>query len=317
MATNNAPSSSSIWSDLPRRLATICLGVPLVVLVLSHNRTALLLFQGIHFLACWEWIRLLPSSLSSPSLHLLLFPIISLVVSQLNKDMFEIGMILAASLLYLTSFSQPNMVGHHLIHGMLFLTVPFRVWYVLATESFGHTFSVLLIVWNCDTGALVAGRLSKTLISSSIATPTPAFQPHWRQWLHAVSPAKSVAGMWGGLVGGTATAVFLPTVWRFAEGSFRTLPLRGYDFREGSLSEEPFWDDFPYANLTDRLVLGLALSVLAILGDLTESAIKRKHGKKDSSSLFPGHGGILDRFDSSFLAVVVYRYYVLPNTSGL
>jgi len=43
---------------------------------------------------------------------------------------------------------------------------------------------------------------------------------------------------------------------------------------------------------------GLATSGIAIIGDLSMSAIKRKYGIKDFGTIFPGHGGILDRFDS-------------------
>ena len=44
--------------------------------------------------------------------------------------------------------------------------------------------------------------------------------------------------------------------------------------------------------------VGLAVSVAAILGDLATSAIKRNYGVKDYGSIFPGHGGVMDRFDS-------------------
>jgi phosphatidate cytidylyltransferase len=59
-------------------------------------------------------------------------------------------------------------------------------------------------------------------------------------------------------------------------------------------------------------VLALVLGVLAQIGDLCESAVKRAWGAKDSGRLFPGHGGLLDRADSLlFPAACIYYYGVL------
>ncbi len=54
------------------------------------------------------------------------------------------------------------------------------------------------------------------------------------------------------------------------------------------------------ANYVALAVLGLVLSVVAMVGDLIASLIKRENGIKDYSNIFPGHGGIMDRFDSVF-----------------
>jgi phosphatidate cytidylyltransferase len=88
-----------------------------------------------------------------------------------------------------------------------------------------------------------------------------------------VSPKKTWAGAIGGLVGSLAVAAGFAT---FDLG--KTGPL---------------------------LVLSALLSVVSQLGDLFESAVKRRFGVKDSSHIIPGHGGLLDRLDGFVAAVVM------------
>ena len=65
------------------------------------------------------------------------------------------------------------------------------------------------------------------------------------------------------------------------------------------------------------MFMGAIASILGILGDLFASAVKRQVGIKDYGTIFPGHGGILDRFDSvmfiaPFVAIAVrYSFYLL------
>ena len=64
-------------------------------------------------------------------------------------------------------------------------------------------------------------------------------------------------------------------------------------------------------NTIEWLGLGLTVVVFGTWGDLVESLFKRTLGIKDSGNILPGHGGMLDRFDSSLLAIpaaVVYLY---------
>lgn len=94
-----------------------------------------------------------------------------------------------------------------------------------------------------------------------------------------VSPRKTVEGFFGGLIGSMAVG------------------LLGWYYMGVST-----WVYF----------LGLALltCLSAQLGDLLESVFKRIAGIKDSGNLIPGHGGILDRFDSFILAIPMFYYYV-------
>jgi len=65
----------------------------------------------------------------------------------------------------------------------------------------------------------------------------------------------------------------------------------------------------PFLTVTDRVLCGVAVGVFGQIGDLAESLLKRDGGVKDSSLLIPGHGGILDRFDSLvFVAPILFLY---------
>jgi len=65
----------------------------------------------------------------------------------------------------------------------------------------------------------------------------------------------------------------------------------------------------PFLTPLAATVVGLIVGVMAQLGDLVESMIKRDAGIKDSAELIPGHGGVLDRFDSMLFTVPVLYYY--------
>ena len=102
-----------------------------------------------------------------------------------------------------------------------------------------------------------------------------------------ISPGKSWEGSIGGFVFVSAIAVL---IWHLAES---------YGYNDLSL------------NAYEWVGLGLIVAVFGTWGDLVESLFKRTIGIKDSGNILPGHGGMLDRFDSSLMAMpaaVVYLY---------
>lgn len=71
------------------------------------------------------------------------------------------------------------------------------------------------------------------------------------------------------------------------------------------------WHFFPFMPLLHWIGMSLVVVVFGTWGDLVESLIKRQLGIKDSGNILPGHGGILDRFDSAILAIpatIIYLY---------
>jgi phosphatidate cytidylyltransferase len=96
-----------------------------------------------------------------------------------------------------------------------------------------------------------------------------------------VSPKKSIEGALGGVVGSICGTL-----------------LAKYTF-------------FPQLPLADALITAVAIGVLGQTGDLFESLLKRSFGVKDSGSIIPGHGGVLDRLDSIIFAAPAMYYYVI------
>lgn len=135
---------------------------------------------------------------------------------------------------------------------------------------------VLPIIWAGDTGAYSIGSVYGK---------------------HKMTPRLSPKKSWEGYAAGLLTSIFVGAFFAYAFSSLGPAPLRGLI--------SPLQGAF----------LGMVIGALAPLGDLGESMFKRQGGLKDSSNIFPGHGGFFDRIDSwiwgAVLGFFIIQYLTL------
>lgn len=169
--------------------------------------------------------------------------------------------------------------------GQMYIALPLSMLCVLAVQHEGgaafyvpvYPLSVFIFIWCSDTGAYCCGRL---------------FGKH--KLFERVSPHKT----WEGSIGGGILAIVVAVMLFFLIHQ----PFMGKMEADGTALELAEW-----------IGLALVVVVFASWGDLVESLLKRQLGVKDSGNILPGHGGILDRFDSSLMAVpaaVIYLYII-------
>jgi len=132
---------------------------------------------------------------------------------------------------------------------------------------------LILITAGADSFAFIFGKLFGKLLPLKLA-------PH-------TSPNKTVIGSLGGIVGGIVAAIVSYCLYAYALVPYNP----------------EFYTNIP--ELWKLVLIAIPASIFSQLGDLFESAIKRGCGIKDMGNLLPGHGGVLDRFDSLLFAGII------------
>ena len=167
----------------------------------------------------------------------------------------------------------------NLCAGQLMIALPFALMSGIALYDKWLLFALFRLIWVNDSGAYIVGSLMAKRKGGN------------HKMFPRVSPAKS----WEGLVGGFIFDLIAGYIF-YLVGWTSTIGLTAYP-------------------LLDSLLFALAVGIFGTLGDLMESLMKRTIGVKDSGTFMPGHGGVLDRFDSLLLAVpVVYFLFIyLPS----
>jgi phosphatidate cytidylyltransferase len=170
------------------------------------------------------------------------------------------------------------------LFGLIYIAYPLTLVPLLWKQEDGPALVLFLMVcvWSGDIAALYIGR---------------AFGRH------KLAPRLSPGKTWEGSIASLIGSVFAAALVIVASDA---LTARGNTILHIS---QPVWQS---------LLLAAILNIAAQLGDLLESAIKRGAGVKDSGTMLPGHGGILDRIDALLLAApVLWFILILKDTLGL
>ena len=155
------------------------------------------------------------------------------------------------------------------------------IWLRSTNQGEWWTLMLFLVTWSADIGAFLVGSVLKG----------PKLWPRF-------SPNKTWSGFIGGLACASLVGVLIATPFRLDIEMPRALM--------------PVFQ----LNVGAAALIGLAVGLATMAGDLWESALKRRFGVKDSGDLIPGHGGLLDRVDGLMFAVVVMAIARLANHLG-
>jgi phosphatidate cytidylyltransferase len=261
-------------SSVFTRIATASVLIPLVVATIWYGATPLVaVVLGVFFVAaCYEWSVLI----GLIGISRIVFIIASIVVSVIVADNFGSAVVRAWVLVAACVW--------WLMATVIVLAAQMSRPLPLDNRALLGLFGWLALVpgyfallW------LHAASPSHLLVLLSIVwtADTVAFFAgrRWgvRRLASRVSPGKTWIGAWAALAGGIGVAVGCAV-----------------------------WLRIPEAALPNVILVAGLTTVIAIVGDLFESLMKRRHGSKDSGALLPGHGGVLDRVDGLIAAAPIY-----------
>ena len=170
--------------------------------------------------------------------------------------------------------------GNYLVSQVM-IALPFSMMCFVMYANAYLLLALFVLIWLNDSGAYCVGSLMAKRKGGN------------HKMFPRVSPGKS----WEGLIGGAVVAVGVGAMLAYLGWFNRLNPLNVYAV---------------------GIVFALVVVVFGTLGDLMESLMKRTIGVKDSGKFLPGHGGVLDRFDSILLATpaVCLLLYVLISLCG-
>jgi phosphatidate cytidylyltransferase len=270
---------------LKHRVITAVVGLPIIIIVIWFGDPWFTIFIAAAALAgTYEFYRMANFNWREPLIYLGLLWTLALVLNPHYRNLDVLPIVITAtilvSLICLLRRSSGETTFRNwawTITGALYVGWMLSYWLNLRglENGWNWVYIAMFTTFANDTGAYFIGR------SRGKHKLAPV-----------ISPSKTWEGAIGGLVSAILAAVIIATILSRLSQQLSQIP--------------PF--TFQYWQI---VLLGLLIGFFAQLGDLTESLLKRNTGVKESGNLLPGHGGILDRFDSLIFVGAVVYYYVI------
>ena len=272
-------------SNLVQRSITGVLFVATIILCISWNEYSTgVLFLIASTLATYEFYQILNKRKLSqntkygPFVNVIIYTLLSLYFIGIIKDdryLFLIVpfmiILVLQELFYKGSIPYQNISST--LFALLYITLPFAILnYLSFNEEIYEKISL------SENWSLLAGFFIILWTSDSMAYVTGRLIGK-----HKLFPRVSPGKTWEGFIGGITFSI-----------------LAAYLFSYFTESSAQHW-----------IIMALIISIFGMLGDLSESLLKRSGEVKDSGNILPGHGGILDRFDGILLSAPLVLCYLL------
>jgi len=263
-----------VEADLKRRLLTGVIAVSVVVAIVGWAKPWLFitLVLSVIVLALYEYFAMaLPDYPGEQALGMLFGSTVSLL--SIVPELDDRGLWL--SLLLILSFT-----GYLFARGSLQERLSRLAWMVLGGFYIGLLTPNWIFLFRFPDGRKWVFFVLIVIVAGDTAGYFVGRRFGVKKLAPEISPGKTVAGAWGYTLGAAAA---------------------------GAIAAASFLIGYPFLEITG---LALLLAVFGQLGDLFESLLKRVFAVKDSSTLMPGHGGILDRLDSLIFPAVFANAYL-------
>ncbi len=269
---------------LRQRILTALVAIPVVIFVTYWGYIPFFLFMlALVIFGLLEFYRILESR-----------------VGNINKGFGVTGGVLLIISIYFAPFSADARLGSELVSFIFtaFILVLLS-YFVIKREIRHYLYNVGAIIF----GLLYIGWLLSYMILLREIRPGGRYIIFYLLFLVWIMDTASYLG---GMRFGKHKLIKMVSPHKTIEGSVFGIVFAIIT----SIILSRIWINYLQMNIFHSISLGIILGIAGQIGDLSESLLKRNLQLKDTSTLFPGHGGILDRCDSFLFAAPVLYYYM-------